>query len=163
MLFRSTTYREGDDRYNVGLRLMKSFRDSPGALERLYVPSATLGNVRVSSVASMEQASGPVQIERVNRQRQILITANIVEGQSLSNVLTILDETVAEMRLPPGYSSGLIGRSKEFGRASRAFVFAFLLSIIFMYMVLAAQFESFIDPLTILVSLPLSEIGRAHV
>ena len=152
----ATTYREGDDRYNVGLRLMKSFRDSPGALERLYVPSATLGNVRVSSVASMEQASGPVQIERVNRQRQILITANIVEGQSLSNVLTILDETVAEMRLPPGYSSGLIGRSKEFGRASRAFVFAFLLSIIFMYMVLAAQFESFIDPLTILVSLPLS-------
>jgi hydrophobic/amphiphilic exporter-1 (mainly G- bacteria), HAE1 family len=152
----ATTYREGDDRYNVGLRLMKSFRDSPGALERLYVPSATLGNVRVSSVATMEQASGPVQIERVNRQRQILITANIVEGQSLSRVLTIVDETMAGMNMPPGYSSGLIGRSKEFGRASLAFVFAFGLSIVFMYMVLAAQFESFIDPVTILVSLPLA-------
>ena len=151
-----TTYREGDDRYDVQLRVQKEFRDSTDALERLYVPSTKLGNVPVSNVASLEEAEGPNQIERYNRQRQISVTANIVEGQSLSNVIQILDQTVAEMNMAPEYRTGLIGRSKEFERAGRAYMMAFLLAIIFMYMVLAAQFESFIDPVTILLSLPLS-------
>jgi HAE1 family hydrophobic/amphiphilic exporter-1 len=151
-----TTYREGDDRYDVQLRVDKQFRDSPQALERLFVPSGALGNVPVSNVAYLEEATGPVRIERYNRQRQIFITANLVEGQALSNVLPILNDTVASLNMPPDYQSGLVGRSKEFGRAARNYVIAFLLSIIFMYMVLAAQFESFIDPVTILISLPLS-------
>jgi hydrophobic/amphiphilic exporter-1 (mainly G- bacteria), HAE1 family len=152
----ATTYREGDDRYDVQLRLKKEFRDSPGSLDRLYVPSASLGNVRVSSVATLEEAGGPSQIERVNRQRQILISANLVEGQSLSNVLGIMDETLKSLNMPAEYQSGLVGKSKEFGRAAAGYLIAFLLSVIFMYMVLASQFESFIDPVTILFSLPLS-------
>jgi HAE1 family hydrophobic/amphiphilic exporter-1 len=151
-----TTYREGDDRYDVQLRVDKQFRDSPQALQQLYVPSATLGNVLMANVATIEPATGPTQIERYNRQRQILITANLVEGQALSNVLTVLDKTIADLNMPVGYSTGLVGQSKEFGRAASNFVIAFLLSIVFMYMVLAAQFESFIDPITILLSLPLS-------
>ncbi|MBI3473379.1 MAG: efflux RND transporter permease subunit [Candidatus Solibacter usitatus] len=151
-----TTYREGDDRYDVQLRVRKEFRDSARALERLYVPSAVLGNVPVSSLASLDEGSGPSQIERFNRQRQILLTANLVEGQSLSGVIPVLDQTVKDLGMPPEYSSGLVGRSKEFGRAAKLFAYAFLLSIVFMYMVLAAQFESFIDPVTILISLPLS-------
>jgi HAE1 family hydrophobic/amphiphilic exporter-1 len=151
-----TTYREGDDRYDVQLRVDRRYRSSPAALERLYVPSATLGNVPASNVAAFEEGSGPVQIERVNRQRQILITANIVEGQALSNVLPVLAETEKSLNMPASYSTGLIGQSKEFGRAALLFVIAFGLSIIFMYMVLAAQFESFVDPVTILISLPLS-------
>jgi HAE1 family hydrophobic/amphiphilic exporter-1 len=151
-----TTYREGDDRYDVQLRVDNEFRNSPRALERLYVPSALLGNVPVSNVASLEENVGPIQIERYNRQRQIMLTANLVRGQSLSNVLAVLDREVAALNMPPDYRTGLIGRSKEFGRSSAAFVVAFLLSLIFMYMVLAAQFESFIDPVTILISLPLS-------
>jgi len=151
-----TTYREGDDRYDVQLRVLKEFRDSPAALERLYVPSATLGNVPVANVASLVPATGPTQIERYNRQRQILITANLVKGQALSNVITDLQSTIDSLNMPPGYAYGLVGQSKEFGRAAKNFVIAFLLSIIFMYMVLAAQFESFVDPVTILISLPLS-------
>lgn len=151
-----TTYREGDDRYDVQLRVQKQFRDSPEALQRLYVPSTSLGNVAVANVAALVPATGPTQIERYNRQRQILITANLVKGQSLSNVLTELNKTIDELNMAPGYSTGLVGQSKEFGRAASNFVFAFLLSIIFMYMVLASQFESFIDPITILLSLPLS-------
>lgn len=151
-----TTYREGDDRYDVQLRVSKSFRDSASALERLYVPSGSLGNVSVASVASLEEGDGPTQIERINRQRQILLTANIVQGQSLSNVLQVLGQAEKDLRLAPGYSTGLVGRSKEFGRAAQLFIVAFGLSMIFMYMVLAAQFESFIDPVTILISLPLS-------
>ncbi len=151
-----TTYREGDDRYDVQLRVQKEFRNSQGALQRLYVPSQTLGNVPLSNLASLQEASGPSQIERFNRQRQIMISANLIEGQALSNVIPILDQTVRKLDMLPGYQSGLVGRSKEFGRASRSYVIAFLLSIVFMYMVLAAQFESFIDPVTILLSLPLS-------
>jgi HAE1 family hydrophobic/amphiphilic exporter-1 len=151
-----TTYREGEDRYDVQLRVRKESRDSARALERLYVPSAALGNVPVGNVVSTEEGSGPSQIDRVNRQRQIMIMANLVEGQALSNVIPILNEAVQNLNMPPEYRSGLLGRSREFGRTSLAFVVAFLLSIVFMYMVLAAQFESFIDPVTILVSLPLS-------
>ncbi|MGO9096022.1 MAG: efflux RND transporter permease subunit, partial [Bryobacteraceae bacterium] len=152
----ATTYREGDDRYDVQLRVEKQFRDSARALERLYVPSAVLGNVPVSNVVTVEEGTGPTQIDRVNRQRQITLTANFAEGQSLSNVIAVLDRTTASLNMPPEYRFGLLGRSKEFGRAAMGFVIAFLLSIIFMYMVLAAQFESFIDPVTILISLPLA-------
>lgn len=151
-----TTYREGDDRYDVQLRVDKQFRNSPQALERLYVPSVTLGNVPMSNVASLQPATGPTQIERYNRQRQILFTANLVKGKALSSVIDELNTTIKDLNMPPGYASGLIGQSKEFGRAASNFVIAFLLSIVFMYMVLAAQFESFIDPITILLSLPLS-------
>ncbi len=151
-----TTYREGDDRYDVQLRVQKEFRDSARALERLYVPSAALGNVPVSNMVTVEEGTGPSQIDRVNRQRQIMLTANFAQGQSLSNVIGVLDRTTASLNLPPEYRVGLLGRSKEFGRAAMGFVVAFLLSIIFMYMVLAAQFESFIDPITILISLPLA-------
>jgi HAE1 family hydrophobic/amphiphilic exporter-1 len=107
---------------------------------------------------NIEESTGPTQIERYNRQRQVFLFANIdvAQGQSLSNVLQILDRTVQEMNLPPDYRTGLVGRSKEFARSARSYVFALLLSIVLMYMVLAAQFESFIDPITILISLPLS-------
>ncbi len=151
-----TTYREGEDRYDVQLRVDKEFRDSEDALERLFVPSSKLGNVPISNVAALEPAQGPTQITRWNRQRQIMIQANIVEGQSLSNVLEVLNQTVAELNLPPEYRTGLVGQTKEFGRAGTAYAMAFVLAIALMYMVLAAQFESFIDPVTILISLPLS-------
>ncbi len=151
-----TTYREGEDRYDVQLRVRKEFRDSPDVLDRLFVPSTKLGNVPIANVAKLELATGPNQIERYNRQRQISITANIVGKQSLSNVIDVLDQTVAGMHLPAEYRTGLIGRSKEFGRAGKAYVMAFALAILFMYMVLAAQFESFVDPITILISLPLA-------
>lgn len=151
-----TTYREGEDRYNVQLRVEKQFRDSSRALDRLYVPSASLGNVPLSNVVLLEDGSGPTQIDRVNRQRQIMISANLVEGQALSNIIPLLNQTVAGLNMPADYRSGLLGRSKEFGRASLGYVVAILLSIVFMYMVLASQFESFIDPITILISLPLS-------
>lgn len=151
-----TSYREGDDRYDVMLRVDKNFRNSPNALQRLYVPSATLGNVPLSNVASLVPATGPTKIERYNRVRQIMITGNIAKGGSLSEALALLDSTVKEMDLPVEYSAALVGRSKELGRAAKNYGIALLLSLIFMYMILAAQFESFVDPITILLSLPLS-------
>ncbi len=152
----ATTYRESDDRYDVMLRVDEQFRNSSTALQRLFVPSTKLGNVTVANVATMEEASGPTQIERYNRQRQIMISGNIAKGGSLSEAINTLNTKVAALNMPPEYRTGLFGRSKELGRAGAAFGIALLLSIIFMYMILASQFESFVDPVTILLSLPLS-------
>lgn len=152
----ATTYREGDDRYDVMLRVDKNFRNSTSALNRLYVPSTSLGNVPVSNVAALVDATGPSQIERFQRQRQIMILASVKRGGSLSTLLDEASKIVEELNLPPQYKVGTIGRSKEFAKAGVAFVTAFVLCFAFMYMILAAQFESFVDPITILLSLPLS-------
>ena len=101
----ATTYREGEDRYDVQLRVEKQFRDSARSLERLYVPSGSLGNVPVSNVVSVEEGSGPTQIDRVNRQRQIMLSANFAEGQSLSNVIGVLNSSIAGLHMPPEYRS----------------------------------------------------------
>ncbi|QOY86978.1 efflux RND transporter permease subunit [Paludibaculum fermentans] len=151
-----TTYREGDDRYDVLLRVSKPFRNSQQALERLFVPSATLGNVPISNVASMELGTGPTSIDRWNRQRRVLIQGSLNKGLALSDLLNTVSEEMVKMNLPPEYRHGAVGRSKELGKAVTNFLFAFLLSIVFMYMILAANYESFVDPITILLSLPLS-------
>ena len=152
----ATTYREGDDRYDVMLRVNKQFRNSPEALSRLYVPSSTLGNVPLANVARLERSIGPIGIDRYNRQRQILISASVTGNQSLGNVVTAAEDAIRDMNFGPEYHSQTLGKTKELARAGKSYMFAFGLSIIFMYMILASQFESFIDPITILLSLPLS-------
>jgi len=151
-----TTYKEGDDRYDVLLRVSKEFRNSPQAIERLYVPSATLGNVPLSNVASLKVGSGPTSIDRYNRQRRVLVMANVNKGLALGDLIAIVQKEIDQMNLPAEYRHGAVGRSKELGRAVTNFLMAFLLSVVFMYMILAANYESFIDPITILLSLPLS-------
>lgn len=151
-----STYREGDDRYDVLLRVSKEFRSSPQALERLFVPSATLGNVPISNVATLQMGTGPTSIDRWNRQRRVLLQGSLNKGLALSDLLNTVQDEMTKMNLPPEYRYGAVGRSKELARAMTNFLLAFGLSIVFMYMILAANYESFIDPVTILLSLPLS-------
>ncbi len=151
-----SSFQEGDDRYDVRLRVAKENRQSSETLSRLYIPSPQVGNVQLSNIVTLDEGLGPAQIDRHSRQRQVTISGNIVKGQSLSEVLAQLQSKVSALNLGPAYQTGLLGRSKEFGRAGQAFLIAFLLSFIFMYMILAAQFESFLHPVTILLSLPMS-------
>jgi hydrophobic/amphiphilic exporter-1 (mainly G- bacteria), HAE1 family len=153
---RVSSYREGEDRYDVQLRAQLADRNSAKAISILTVPSSKLGTVRLDQVVRLDSGTGPAQIDRYNRQRQVTITANIERGQSLGPVIENLSLAVTKMGFSPEYRSGVQGRSRELGRAATNFALAFLLSFIFMYMILAAQFESFIDPVTILISLPLS-------
>jgi HAE1 family hydrophobic/amphiphilic exporter-1 len=152
----ATTYKEGEDRYDVMLRVSREFRNSPRALERLYVPSSSLGNVALSNVASLEQGTGPTSIDRYNRQRRVMIVGNLSKNLALGDLINIANQHMESLNLPPGYTYGTVGRSRELGRAVQNFVIAFLLSVVFMYMILASNYESFIDPVTILLSLPLS-------
>jgi HAE1 family hydrophobic/amphiphilic exporter-1 len=104
----------------------------------------------------VEEGEGPVSIDRYNRQRRILVIGNLSKGLALSDVLATVDTTLKGMNLSSNIQHSAVGRSRELGRAMRNFFVAFLLSLVFMYMILASNYESFIDPVTILLSLPLS-------
>ena len=151
-----SSYRSGDDRYDVRLRVDKSYRDSADAISKLFVPSIKAGNIRLDNVVMLDTGTGPAQIDRYNRQRQAIISCNVRRGHASSEVINLLNVRLPSIEMDHGYDAGFSGRSREMGRAAGAFLVAFGLSLTLMYMILAAQFESFVHPLTILLSLPLS-------
>lgn len=151
-----TTYREGNELYDVRLRLTPESRNQVDVLARVAVPSASVGQVILNNVVDLVPGTGPVQIDRQDRQRQITITGNLAQDKALGDAIADIDAEVAEMGLPPGYTTGVTGMGKMFEEMMESFQIAFLLSIIGMYMVLAAQFESFLHPITIMLSLPLA-------
>ena len=143
-------------RYVVYLRANERFRTDPSLLGLITVPSRTLGLVPLTDVVTQAEGTGPSQITRTARAKSITIIANVAPGHAEGEIVAALDAAIKELNLPPGYTAGPFGRSKEMARTGKAFMFAFLLSFLFMYLVLAAQFESWIHPVTILISLPLS-------
>ncbi|MEK6323796.1 MAG: efflux RND transporter permease subunit [Acidobacteriota bacterium] len=151
-----STYNENGEQYEVHVRASEGFRTDAGSISRLNVPSTRVGSIGLDSVATLQEATGPTQIERVSRQRQVMLTANLKPGFSQSDAIRKLGDEARGMDMLPGYSAGVSGTSKEIGRTIRGFLIAFALSFIFMYIVLAAQFESFIHPVTVLLALPLS-------
>lgn len=150
-----TTYREGDELYDVRLRLTPESRNKPEALRGVTVPSKTVGQVRLDNVVNLIAGVGPVQIDRQERQRQITMTGNL-KDKGMGDALTQIGEEVKKMGLPVGYTTGVTGMGKMFNEMMDSFKLAFLLSIIGMYMVLAAQFESFVHPITIMLALPMA-------
>lgn len=153
---RVSTYAEAGNQYDVRMRAERKYRASAEVLAMLTVPSQKLGTVPLLDVVKLERREGPAQINRRNRQRQVLVTANTAPGVGAGAMVSALAEAVKEMKLPPGYYAGPIGQSREIGRTARNFLMAFGLAFIFMYLILAAQFESWIHPFTILLSLPLT-------
>jgi HAE1 family hydrophobic/amphiphilic exporter-1 len=151
-----TTFNEGTDQRNVRVRAIGEFRTSVEGLSRMIVPSAKVGWVSLDNLVRIEEGTGPSAIDRLNRQRQVSLLANVRPGGSQSEVLQRMDQFVRELNVDPAYTTGTAGRSKELGRAGYYFMLAIVLSFVFMYMVLAAQFESFIHPVTILLTLPLA-------
>jgi HAE1 family hydrophobic/amphiphilic exporter-1 len=122
----------------------------------MIVSSTKVGWVSLDNLVKVEEGTGPAAIDRLHRQRQVTILGNVRPGGSQAAIIQQMDQFAKEVNIAPGYSTGLAGRSKELGRAGYYFVLAFILSFVFMYMVLAAQFESFIHPVTILLTLPLA-------
>ncbi|RYE81405.1 MAG: efflux RND transporter permease subunit, partial [Myxococcales bacterium] len=151
-----STYSEGGEQYEVYARALGEYRRDTDDLRRISVPSQKLGTVTLDNLVSFSDGTGPSRVDRYNRQKQVTLTANLEAGYSQSAVVNALDDEVKKMQLPPGYSAGASGQSKELARAGKNFALAFGLSFIFMYLVLAAQFESWLHPITILLSLPLT-------
>lgn len=152
----ATTFNAGSDQYDVYVRAINPFRTSEEGLKRMIVPSSKLGLVTLDRVVKTKPGTGPSAIDRTNRQKQVTLLANTKPGGSAASITSAIDSYVKDLKLPVGYYTGYVGQSKEMGKAGFYFALAFMLSFIFMYIVLAAQFESFIHPITILLTLPLS-------
>jgi HAE1 family hydrophobic/amphiphilic exporter-1 len=151
-----STYNEGGEQYAVHVRASEGFRSDATGISQLNVPSTRVGSIGLDSFVKLEPGSGPTQIDRSSRQRVVLVTANVKPGFTQSRVSAAITQAVKEMNLPPDYEFAAAGNIKELNRTLRGFALAFLLSFIFMYIVLAAQFESFLHPITVLLALPLS-------
>jgi hydrophobic/amphiphilic exporter-1 (mainly G- bacteria), HAE1 family len=151
-----TTYNEAGEQYEVHLRAEGQNRDSEAAIGRLTVPSGRLGSVALENIASFTRGEAPADIRRLNRQRQVTVAANMLPGTSQSTAQAAMSEEAAKLGLGAEYQMGYTGRSRELNRTASAFLQALALSLIFMYLVLAAQFESWLHPVTILLSLPLT-------
>jgi hydrophobe/amphiphile efflux-1 (HAE1) family protein len=151
-----STFNAGTDQYDVRVRAIGQFRSSVEGLKQMIVSSSKIGWVSLDNLVRVEEGTGPSAIERLNRQRQVMLLANVKPGGSQADVIQKMNVFAKEVGIDSSYTTGLAGRSKELGRAGYYFGLAFLLSFVFMYMVLAAQFESFIHPITILLTLPLA-------
>jgi len=150
-----STYKEGAEQYDVTMQLLPEQQRNPLILARLMVPSATMGQVRLDSFASVRRGAGPTRIDRYNRIYQAGMIANQAPDMPLDVAVKAMSAVVRK-DLPPGYSVRFTGTAKELDRTTNDLIVAFLLACIFMYMVLAAQFESFLHPFVIMLSLPLS-------
>ncbi len=151
-----TTFNEGSEQYEVHLRARAENRTTIDAIGALTVPSNRLGSVPLDNVARFTEGTAPSDINRLGRQRQVTIYANVLPGGSQAEVQTVMQTAFDRLSPGAGYRGGFTGRSKELGRAAENFVLAFVLSLVFMYLILAAQFESWLHPVTILLSLPLT-------
>ncbi len=151
-----STFNAGTDQYDVRVRAIGRVSRQRRRLEaddRLVVED-WLGQSRQSG--ARRRRHRPSAIDRLNRQRQVMLLANVKPGGSQAAVIAKLNSLPKKIKIDSAYKTGLAGRSKELGRAGYYFMLAFVLSFVFMYMVLAAQFESFIHPVTILLTLPLA-------
>jgi len=152
-------FKEGGERYDIHVRALPGDRDLPSDLDRIFVVSRDGRRVKLSNIVEVVEGAGPNVINRYNRQRAATLYAN-VQGKSQGEALAEVGQLIAET-LPnaPGYRAELTGRSREFQRSFQYLGTALALSILIIYMVLAAQFESFIHPFTIMLSLPLATVG----
>ncbi|HEX4568694.1 MAG TPA: efflux RND transporter permease subunit, partial [Vicinamibacterales bacterium] len=151
-----TTYNEGGEQYEVHVRATAPGRSSAAAIGQLTVPSSKLGSVPLENIASVTSGTAPSNVDRLNRQRQVTVFAGLKEGYSQTPAMDAMTRAADALNMGPGYSTRFAGRSRELGRAAQNFLIAFVLSLVFMYLILAAQFESWLHPVTILLSLPLT-------
>ena len=151
-----TRFKEGSEQYPVTMQLLPEQRDNPDVLARMMVPSTKLGQVRLENVATIGRGAGPASLQRYNREFQVSVYANVASGYPLDLAAAHTVQSIKEVGLPAGYSYLFSGQVKVLEETTWNLLLAMLLASIFMYMVLAAQFESFTYPFIIMLTLPLS-------
>jgi multidrug efflux pump len=152
-----TNFKRGTKQYDVIVQMKPQSRSTPDAIRNIYVRGAS-GLVQLANVVKVEETVGPKELNHYNRMRSASITASLVPGVSLEKALDELDRVAAE-KLPPGVKREYAGQSLEYKSSSSTLYFMFLFAVVFIYLVLSAQFESFVHPLTILLSVPLAVFG----
>jgi HAE1 family hydrophobic/amphiphilic exporter-1 len=153
------TFEEGGVRYDVRARLEEVDRDRLTALELIQVRAGDGTLVDLANVAELSVASGPAQVNRLDRARTITIYGNTAPGLSVGEAKEAMDSILAGIALGPGYAVRYDGQSEQIEESARAVLFAFTLALVALYMILASQFNSFGQPLVIMATAPLSWVG----
>jgi multidrug efflux pump len=153
-----TRFEQNGEQYDVIVQLAAEDRASPQTLSTIFLRSPRGDMVQLSNIVKLKEAVAPKELRRFNQLRSVTISANLAEGYALGDALGFLEETAREV-LPETVLTDLSGQSREYRAAGQSLALVFLLALGFIYLVLAAQFESFRDPLIILVTVPLSMTG----
>jgi multidrug efflux pump len=153
-----TRYKRDAEQYDVLVQIAPSGRATPDDIERLFVRGRGDVMVPLSSLVKLKESVSPRELNHFNQRRSVTITANLSADYSLGEALAFMEATAGKV-LKPGYTTELNGVSREFKASSGALAVVFVLALLFIFLVLAAQFESFVDPFVILLSVPLSMVG----
>ena len=153
-----TRYKRGADQYDVIVQTVAGGRATPEDIDRLFVRGRNDTMVPLAALVKVREAVSPRELNHFNQRRSVNITADLAPGYALGDALAFMDD-VARRVLKPGYTTELNGVSREFRESSGALGLVFVLALAFIFLVLAAQFESFVDPFIILLAVPLSMVG----
>ncbi|PWN05902.1 efflux RND transporter permease subunit [Rhodohalobacter mucosus] len=156
---RAGYFREGGDEFDINVRLQQDDRMSTLDLNNISVRTANGDVIPVSTVISQETARGPESINRINGQRVTNISANLVSGVPLGTAVEKIQAELADYQLPPGFSIIYGGEYEEQQKAQQDFIISIIMALILIYMVMAAQFERFLDPLIVMFAVPVAVIG----
>ena len=153
-----TRYKREGEQYDVVVQTNPSGREAPDDIEKIFVRGRAETMIPLSALVKLREVVVPRELNHFGQRRSASITANLAPNYALGEALTFMDAT-AQKVLKPGYATDLNGSSREFRNAAGSLVVVFVLALLFIYLVLAAQFESFIDPFIIMFSVPLSMAG----
>jgi len=153
-----TRYKRAAAQYDVIVQTQPSNRNTPDDIDVIQVRGRNDTMIPLSSLVKIRESVSPRELNHFGQRRSVSITANLAPEYSLGEALKFMDETAIKV-LKPGYTTELNGTSREFKNSQGALVIVFVLALFFIFLVLAAQFESFVDPLVIMLSVPLSMIG----
>ena len=153
-----TRYKRDGDQFDVIVQTASTGRDTPDDIEKIFVRGRNEAMIPLASLVKVRESVAPRELNHFSQRRSVSITANLAADYSLGQALDFLDGTATKL-LKPGYTTDLNGTSREFKNSQGSLAIVFGLSLLFIFLVLAAQFESFIDPLVIMLSVPLSMIG----
>ncbi len=153
-----TRYKRDADQYDVIVQTQASGRNTPDDIDRIYVRGRNDAMIPLSALVKIRETVSPRELNHFGQRRSVTITANLAPDYSLGEALKFMDATAAKV-LKTGFSTDLSGTSREFRNSQGALAVVFALALVFIFLVLAAQFESFVDPLVIMLSVPMSMIG----
>ncbi|MDB5891873.1 MAG: acriflavin resistance protein [Polaromonas sp.] len=153
-----TRYKRDAEQYDVIVQLEAGGRSTPDDIDRIYVRGRNDAMIPLSALVKVQESVSPRELNHFGQRRSVSITATLASDYSLGDAITFMNQTAAKV-LKTGYSTDLNGTSREFRNSQGALGVVFVLALVFIFLVLAAQFESFVDPLVIMLSVPLSMIG----
>lgn len=152
------TFKQNSEEYNVVVQVEPDERRTPDVIDGIFLRARDGTMVPLSTLVEVTKSIGARELNHFGQRRAITITASLAPGAAMGDALALIEDAVAK-HLPDGYTTDYDGPTREFTESSDALMFTFLLALAFIYLVLSAQFESFIDPLTILIAVPLSLAG----